>query len=120
MSQQISRRRFLQATGGVVGFSMLAACVPAQAPASTEAAEAGTAGGAITVAQDTPLWVLQTADFHPDYNAFVTKHIEEFAAAKGYAVEIADVAGFVAGGAELQKIAAQVAADDSPDLIQRT
>jgi multiple sugar transport system substrate-binding protein len=29
------------------------------------------------------------------------------------------MAGFVAGGAEIQKIAAQVAADDAPDMIQR-
>jgi multiple sugar transport system substrate-binding protein len=62
---------------------------------------------------------MQTQDFHPDYNDFVRKHIEDFAAEKGYALDVADVAGFVAGGAETQKIAALVAAGDSPDVIQR-
>jgi len=119
-NSRLTRRQFLHFTGSAVGLAALAACVPAPAAPAAPAGEAAPAGGSITVAQDTPLWVLQNADFHPDYNAFVTKHIEEFAAAKGYAVEVADLAGFVAGGAELQKIAAQVAADDAPDLIQRT
>ncbi|MCX6044229.1 MAG: extracellular solute-binding protein [Chloroflexi bacterium] len=115
----LTRRHFLQLTGSALGLTALAACAPV-APAAAPAASSGsTAGTSITVAKDKPLWVLQTADFHPDYNAFVTKHINDFAAAKGYAVEVTDVAGFVAGGAELQKIAAQVAADDSPDVIQR-
>lgn len=118
MSQQLSRRRFLQATGGVVGVSLLAACVPAQAPAGGGAAETGAEGGAVVVSEDTPLWVLTKADFHPDYNDYVRLHIEEFAAEKGYALEIADVAGFSAGGATMQKLAAQVAADDAPDVSQ--
>jgi multiple sugar transport system substrate-binding protein len=119
MSMKISRRQFLHATGGVLGVGLLAACAPAGAPTGGAAAGDAAAGG-ITVAGDTPLWVLQTQDFHPDYNDFVRKHIEDFAVEKGYPLEVADMAGFVAGGAELQKIAAQVAADDSPDMIQRT
>lgn len=119
MSMKLSRRQFLYATSGVLGVSLLAACAPAGAPAGAPA-ESNAAPGAITVAEDTPLWVLQTQDFHPDYNDFVRKHIEDFAADRGYPLEVADMAGFVAGGAELQKIAAQVAADDSPDMIQRT
>lgn len=119
MSMKVSRRQFLQATGGMLGVGLLAACAPAGMPAGAPAAE-GNAAGSVTVAEDTPLWVLQTQDFHPDYNDFVRKHIEDFAAEKGYPLEVADMAGFVAGGAELQKIAAQVAADDAPDMIQRT
>lgn len=119
MSMKVSRRQFLQATGGMLGVGLLAACAPAGVPAGAPAAEGNTAGS-VTVAEDTPLWVLQTQDFHPDYNDFVRKHIEDFAAERGYPLEVADMAGFVAGGAELQKIAAQVAADDAPDLIQRT
>jgi multiple sugar transport system substrate-binding protein len=114
----LSRRQFLRVSGGALGVIALAACAPA-APASAPSA-GSESGGAAVVSEDTPLWVLQTQDFHPDYNDFVRKHIEDFAREKGYALEVADVAGFVAGGAELQKIAAQVAADDSPDLIQRT
>lgn len=119
MSMKVSRRQFLQATGGMLGVGLLAACAPAGAPASAPAT-GGEAAGSVTVAEDTPLWVLQTQDFHPDYNDFVRKHIEDFAAEKGYPLEVADMAGFVAGGAELQKIGAQVAADDAPDMIQRT
>lgn len=113
----LSRRQFLRLSGGALGVVALAACAPVGAPASAPSGE-GASGS--MVAADTPLWVLQTQDFHPDYNDFVRKHIEDFAKEKGYALEVADVAGFVAGGAELQKIAAQVAADDSPDLIQRS
>lgn len=120
MSMKISRRQFLQATSSALGVGLLAACVPAGAPAAAPAGGGEAAPAGITVAADTPLWVLQTQDFHPDYNEFVRKHIEDFAAEKGYALEVADVAGFVAGGAELQKIAASVAADDAPDLYQRS
>jgi multiple sugar transport system substrate-binding protein len=114
-----SRRQFLRLSGSALGVAALAACVPAGPEAEAPAAEGG-AAGAPAVSQDTPLWVLQTQDFHPDYNDYVRKHIEDFAAEKGYALEVSDVAGFVAGGAEIQKIAAQVAADDSPDILQRS
>ena len=114
----LSRRQFLRVSGGALGVIALAACAPA-VPASAPSA-GSESGGAAVVSEDTPMWVLQTQDFHPDYNDFVRKHIEDFAREKGYALEVADVAGFVAGGAELQKIAAQVAADAAPDLIQRT
>ncbi len=109
----LSRRTFLKMAGTTVGASLLAACAP------VATAPAGEAGASAPATAPVSLWVLQTADFHPDYNDFVKKHIEDFAASKGWELELADVAGFVAGGAELQKIAAQVAADDSPDLIQR-
>jgi len=118
MSTKISRRQFLHATGGVLGVGLLAACVPAGAPTGAPAAEGDAAPGGITVAADTPLWVLTKQDFHPDYNEYMRKHVEDFAVEKGYALEIADVAGFSAGGASMQKLAAQVAADDAPDVLQ--
>jgi len=114
----LTRRQFLRLSGGALGVAALAACAPVGNTGSEPAAE-GATDGSISVADDTPLWVLQTQDFHPDYNEFIRKHIEDFAREKGYPMEVADVAGFVAGGAELQKIAAQVAADDAPDMIQR-
>jgi multiple sugar transport system substrate-binding protein len=111
---QISRRQFLQVTGSALGVSLLAACAPApgQAPAT---GAAGEAAGAISVADDTPLWMLVTQDFHPDYNTFIRSHVENFAKEKGWALEIADTAGFTQG-ADIQKISAAVAADDAPDL----
>jgi multiple sugar transport system substrate-binding protein len=111
---KLSRRSFLKLAGTTVGAGLLAACAPVSTTAP--AAESGAAAPATAPGR---LWVLQTADFHPEYNNFVNKHITDLAAAKGWELEISDVAAFVAGGAELQKIAAQVAADDSPDLIQR-
>lgn len=111
----LSRRTFLKLASTTIGASLLAAC----APVGTNAPAAQSGGGAAPATAPSRLWVLQTADFHPDYNDFVKKHFEDYAASKNWELEVADVAGFVAGGAELQKIAAQVAADDSPDLIQR-
>lgn len=117
VGKNLSRRAFMRLTGGALGVAALAACAPAVAPS---AAPSSATGGAPAVSPGNPLWVLQTQDFHPDYNNFVRRHIEEFAAERGYPLEVADVAGFVAGGAEIQKIAAQVAADDSPDVLQRS
>ncbi len=110
----LSRRTFLKFAGATVGVGLLAACAPVGTTAP-----AGESSAAQPAAEPSRLWVLQTADFHPEYNEFVSKHMQDYAAAKGWELELTDVAGFVAGGAELQKIAAQVAADDSPDMIQR-
>jgi multiple sugar transport system substrate-binding protein len=114
----ISRRQFLQLTGSTVGVALLAACAPAPAPGGAAAPAAGDAAAAgVSVADDTPLWVIVNQDFHPDYNTFIRAHIETFAREKGWPMELADMAGFVAGGAALQKIAAAVAADDAPDAL---
>jgi multiple sugar transport system substrate-binding protein len=112
---QLSRRRFLGMTGGAITVSLLAACVPPAPGGAPAAGEA--AGDALTVTEDYPLWVIVVQDFHPDYNTFIRTNIENFAREKGWAMELADMAGFVAGAAELQKIAAAVAADDAPDVV---
>lgn len=111
---KLSRRHFLHLSGGAVAASVLSACVaaaPSSAPATGSEATTGT-----TVSADYPLWMLQTNDFHPDYNVFIRQHVEDFAREQGWPLEIADTAGFLAGGAEIQKIAAAVAADDAPDI----
>jgi multiple sugar transport system substrate-binding protein len=115
---QISRRQFLQVAGGALGVSLLAACAPA--PGQTPATGAAGDAAVIDVADDTPLWVVVVQDFHPDYNTFIRTHIENFAKEKGWSLEVADMAGFVAGAAELQKIAAAVAADDAPDAVMHS
>jgi multiple sugar transport system substrate-binding protein len=109
-----SRRQFLRATGTLFTVGLLTGCVGA-APGVAPAAGSDAASGA-AVADDYPLWMLQTNDFHPDYNNFIRAHVEGFAREKGWPLEIADTAGFLAGGAEIQKIAAAVAADDAPDI----
>jgi multiple sugar transport system substrate-binding protein len=112
---QLSRRQMLRLTGGAFAASLLSACV-APAPGGAPAAAGDTAAG-LTVSDDYPLWVIVVQDFHPDYNTFIRTNIENFAREKGWPMELADMAGFVAGAAELQKIAAAVAADDAPDVV---
>lgn len=112
----VSRRQFLRLTGGALGVGLLAACTPAGPAAAPATGSDSSAGAAMTVAEDTPLWVLLTQDFHPDYNTFVRTHVEDFAVEKGWPLEVADTAGFLGGGSDIQKIGAAVAADDAPDV----
>ena len=116
----LTRRHFLQLTGSALGLTALAACAPVPSAAPAPAAGGQASTGKITVAQDTPLWAVYTEDFHPDYNAFVKKALEDFGKEKGYPMEIATTAGFVAGGADIQKMAAAVASGTAPDLWHRT
>jgi multiple sugar transport system substrate-binding protein len=115
---KLSRRHFLRASGGVAAAGLLAACV-SPAPGSAPAASSDAAAG-VSVSEDNPLWVVVVQDFHPDYNNFIRANIENFAREKGWPMELSDMAGFVAGAAELQKIAAAVAADDAPDLVMHS
>ena len=119
MSQSsLSRRRFLHISGAAVSALALAACVPAPAP-EAPAADVAT-GGAAVVSEDTPLWVLQSNDFYQGYNDFVRKQIVDFATEKGWALEVADTAGFLGGSADIQKISANVQSGDAPDLWMHT
>lgn len=119
---KLTRRHFLQMTGGLLSVGALAACVPAApAPAETTAGgEAAAPGAAAMVSEDHPLWVLHTNDFHPDYNDLIRKTIVDFATEKGWPLEVADTAGFLGGSADIQKIAAAVQAGDAPDLWMHT
>ncbi len=117
---RLSRRKFLQFTGGALAVSALAACAPVAQQGSAPATSGQAAGGKITVAQDTPLWAVYQEDFHPDYNAFIKKALEDFGKAKGYPMEIATTAGFVAGGADIQKMAAAVNSGTAPDVWHYT
>ncbi len=115
---KFSRRQFLQVTGSALGVSLLAACAPPPGSAPAPAASGGAAPSAMaSVSEDNPLWIIVNQDFHPDYNAFIRKHIEDFAKEKNWPMELADMAGFVAGGAAIQKIAAAVSAGDPPDAL---
>jgi multiple sugar transport system substrate-binding protein len=111
---KLTRRYFLQMTGGALGLATLAACAPTVAP--TGAGGEATPMAEMMVSQDNPLWVLHTEDYHPDYNAFIRKHIEDYAAEQGWPLEVAYTAGFLAGGADIQKISAAVASDEAPDV----
>jgi multiple sugar transport system substrate-binding protein len=98
----------------------LAACVPAGPAAAPGAAGEAAPAGEAAVSADSPLWVLHTNDFHPDYNDFIRKTIVDFAAEKGWPLEVADTAGFLGGSADVQKISAMVQSGDAPDLWMHT
>jgi multiple sugar transport system substrate-binding protein len=114
----LTRRQFLHLSGAAASAIALAACAPAASP-SAPAGDAAT-GGAAVVSEDTPLWVLQSNDFYQGYNDFIRKTIVDFAVEKGWALEVADTAGFLGGSADIQKISANVQSGDAPDLWMHT
>jgi multiple sugar transport system substrate-binding protein len=117
----LSRRKFLHISGAAVSALALAACVPAAAPSAPAADDTAAAtGGEAVVSADSPLWVLHSNDFHPDYNDLIRKTIVDYATEKGWALEVADTAGFLGGSADIQKIAAAVQSGDAPDLWMHT
>ena len=116
MKQQISRRRFLQVTGGALSAGVLAACVaPGAAPAP--AAEGGAAAPA---GEPGRLWVILDIDFHDTYNEYTQQALTEYAAEQGWELELADSQGFAAGSGETERLSAAVQAGDPPDLVRHT
>ena len=88
----LSRRKFLQISGSAVSALALAACVPAAAPSAPATDDTAAAtGGEAVVSADSPLWVLHSNDFHPDYNDLIRKTIVDYATEKGWAFEVADL-----------------------------
>jgi multiple sugar transport system substrate-binding protein len=117
---QLSRRHFLKLTGGAASIVALAACVPTVAPGTPSGETATTDTGAPIVSENSPLWVLHIADFHPDYNDFLRKTIIDFAAERGYPLEVADTEAFLGGSPQIQRIAAAVQSGDAPDVWLHT
>lgn len=112
---KLTRRSFLQVSGGAIGLAALAACAAPVAPAAP-AAEGGEEGGEAPLTSSDSLWVLHKQDFHPEYNDFMRAHIENFAAENNLALDVAFTSGFGGSGAEEQKIGAAVQAGDPPDV----
>lgn len=50
------------------------------------------------------------------YNDFIRKTIIDYTTERGWPLEIAEVAGFLGGSADIQKVAAAVQSGDAPDL----
>lgn len=117
VQSKLSRRHFLQLTGGALAVTALAACAP-PAPAPSGGDDGGGDSGA--TAEVGLFWVLTAKDFHPDYNDYVRTKITEYAADQGWDLEIADIAGFASGSGEVEKLAASVQAGDPPDLVLHT
>ena len=108
----LSRRKFMGGVTAIAGAGMLAACATQQRAATpTEQRPAGQA----TVTDK--LTVLQVDDFHPDHNAFLKEEITRFAQEKNWHLELANVAGFLAGMDIYQKLLAQKQADQPPDFL---
>jgi multiple sugar transport system substrate-binding protein len=102
------------------------AAAPTTAPATkpTEAAKpaeptkpAAAPAPAAKVAIKGKFTVLLVDDFHPDHNAAVKKWIEDYSKNQGWPLELAPVAGFLAGADIYQKLLATVQAGDPPDLM---
>ncbi|MEM7131801.1 MAG: extracellular solute-binding protein [Chloroflexota bacterium] len=112
-NSKLSRRHFLQLTGGMLGVAALAACTPpAAAPGN------GDGGGA---PQETDsLWFVIAKDFHPGYDAFLRESVQAWTAEQGLELEMVDSAGFASGSGELEKLAASVQSGDAPDLVHGT
>lgn len=109
---RLTRRNFLQLTGGALAISALAACVPGGGAPAPEA-DAG-AGADAPAAEPGSLWVLHKQDFYPQYNEFIRQHVVDFAAENNIQLDIAYTAGF--GGGDIVKVAAAVQAGESPDV----
>ncbi|MEX1019611.1 MAG: substrate-binding domain-containing protein [Litorilinea sp.] len=112
---KLTRRSFLQLSGGVVGMTALAACAaPVQAPA--EGADTGSDSSEPVSTAPGELWVLHKQDYHPAYNDYVRARIVDFAAENNLELEVAFTSGFSGTGADVQKVAAAVQAGDPPDV----
>jgi multiple sugar transport system substrate-binding protein len=111
-NRSVSRRRILGGAGAALA-AVAAACGPANG---------GTAGGGAPAPSGTAtvsgkLQVVQVLDFHPDHNAFLRKSITEFASARGWDLDLSDLAGFLGGSDIYQKLQAQKSAGQPVDLI---
>lgn len=73
-----------------------------------------------TVSVDGALWVLESKDFHPDYNEYIRSEITTYADEQGWPLDISYIAGFATGTGEIEKIAAAVQAGDPPDIVLHT
>lgn len=108
---KLTRRSFLQVSGGAIGLAALAACAAPVAPAPAEPGEEAAA----PAEQPGTLWVLHKQDFHPEYNDFIRAHIVNFAEENALELDVAFTAGFAGTGTDIQKVAAAVQAGDAPD-----
>ena len=107
----VSRRHLIGGLAGVTGSGLLAACAQPRQAAAPEQKPAGqvTVTGKLTV--------LQVDDYHPDHNKFLKEEIERFAREKNWPLDLANIAGFLAGMDIYQKLLAQKQAGQPPDFL---
>ncbi|MEM7131799.1 MAG: hypothetical protein AAF702_36130 [Chloroflexota bacterium] len=111
-SSNMTRRNFLQLTGGMLTMTALAACTPPAAAPGGQSDGGSEEPGAI--------WFVIAKDFHPGYDAFLRESVQGWTAEQGLELEMVDSAGFASGSGELEKLAASVQSGDAPDLVHGT
>lgn len=116
-TSKLSRRRFLQLSGGALGMAAIAGCVT---PSGDVAPDTGGDGEAAPAAETGSLWVIIDTDFHDAYNEYTEQELRDYAAEQGWELELADSQGFAAGSGETERLAAAVQAGDPPDLVRHT
>jgi multiple sugar transport system substrate-binding protein len=109
MKKAVTRRGFIgraAATAGALS-TIATAAMPnvAQAGVSAQARLTG------------KLQVVQTADFHPDYNDHLKKTITDYAASQRWDLDLSDLGAFVGSTPIYDKLSAQKAAGQPVDLI---
>ncbi len=146
--QVVSRRRFLRLSAlGAAGAAAAACAAPAQQPAPTPiivekviekvstvviekevpvekvvekivTVEAPAVPAQITV--DGTLWIIQKKDFFPSFNDWWRAQVLAFCKEKGWPVDVTYEAGFTSGTPFVEKMTAQAAAGNPPDMLMHT
>ncbi len=146
-SKALTRRNFLRLAGiGTAGAAMAACAAPAaapQAPATpiivekvveklstvvvekqVEVEKVVVETVEVQVAAPVPIdgtiWVIQKKDFFPEFNDWWRGEVLDFAKSQGWPIDITYEAGFTSGTPFLEKLQAQAAAGNPPDLLMHT
>jgi multiple sugar transport system substrate-binding protein len=85
-----------------------------------QAVESAPSAAAEMIEVEGALWILQSKDFHPEYNEYLRQKISEYAASQDWPLDISFIAGFTSGSGEVEKIAAAVQSGNPPDMILHT
>ena len=109
MKKTVTRRSFIGTAAAAAG--TMSALATATLP---NVAQAGVSAQARLNGK---LQVVQTADFHPDYNDHLKKTITEYAAAQRWDLDLSDLAGFLGSSGIYDKLQAQKSAGQPVDLI---
>jgi ABC-type glycerol-3-phosphate transport system substrate-binding protein len=148
MSVNMNRRKFLRLTALGGAGAALAACAAPQAPAapatpiivekvvetvSTVIVEKEVPVEVEKVVKETvvveqaaavpingTIWVIQKKDFFPEFNDWWRGEVLDYAKSQGWPIDITYEAGFTSGTPFVEKLTAQAAAGNPPDMLMHT
>jgi multiple sugar transport system substrate-binding protein len=66
------------------------------------------------------LWIIQKKDFFPSFNDWWRAQVLDFCKEKGWPVDVTYEAGFTSGTPWIEKLTAQAAAGNPPDMVMHT